>query len=161
MQQRVISIIDMIPHTQNFPPSKILHTYENFLDPLETTRSLSPQRNLKETPKKPNSTSINSNEIDQSELFSDKVFEKAKFNRLKIIVLKSITKDIEAVIRNELLRNKYTLADKLNNEIYKEQTKILREELKSKGFIIKDLLQTIKEIKARSVSVPIHSYMHD
>ena len=30
---------------------------------------------------------------------------------------------------------------------------MLREELKSKGFIIKDLLQTIKEIKAKSVSV--------
>ena len=30
---------------------------------------------------------------------------------------------------------------------------MLREELKSKDFVIKDLLQTIKEIKAKSVSV--------
>ena len=44
--------------------------------------------------------------------FSDKMFEKAKFNRLKISILKSITIDIEVLIKNELLRNKYTLADK-------------------------------------------------
>ena len=37
---------------------------------------------------------------------------------------------------------------------------MLREELKSKDFIIKDLLQTIKEIKTKSISVqPIPSCM--
>ena len=86
-------------------------------------------------------------------LFSDKIFEKAKFDRLKTIVSKSITKDIEILIRNELLRNKYTLSDKSSDEIYKKEINMLREELKSKDFIIKDLLQTIKEIKANSVSV--------
>ena len=40
------------------------------------------------------------------------MFEKAKFNRLKISILKSITIDIEVLIKNELLRNKYTLVDK-------------------------------------------------
>ena len=44
------------------------------------------------------------------------------------------------LIRNELIRNKYTLADKSNGEIYKEEIKMLREELKSKDFIMKDLL---------------------
>ena len=44
------------------------------------------------------------------------------------------------LIRNELLRNKYTLGDKSNGEIYKEEIKMLREELKSKDFIMKDLL---------------------
>ena len=86
-------------------------------------------------------------------LFSDKIFEKAKFDRLKTIVSKSITKDIEILIRNELLRNKHTLADKSSDEIYKKETNMLREELKSKDFIIKNLLQTIKEIKTKSVSV--------
>ena len=86
-------------------------------------------------------------------LFSDKIFEKAKFDRLKTIILKSITKDIEVLIRNELLRNKHTLADKSSDEIYKKEINMSREELKSKDFIIKDLLQTIKEIKTKSVSV--------
>ena len=95
--------------------------------------------NLKETPKKANDASINSNEMDQSEHFSDKIFEKAKFNRLKTTILKSITKDIEVLIRNELLRNKNTLADKSGDEIYKKENNMLREELKSKDFFIKDL----------------------
>ena len=86
-------------------------------------------------------------------LFSDKIFEKAKFDRLKTIILKSITKDIEVLIRNELPRNKYTLSDKSSDEIYKKEINVSREELKSKDFIIKDLLQTIKEIKTKSVSV--------
>ena len=86
-------------------------------------------------------------------LFSDKIFEKAKFDRLKTIILKSINKDIEVLIRNELLRNKHTLADKSSDEIYKKEINMSREELKSKDFIIKDLLQTIKEIKTKSVSV--------
>ena len=87
------------------------------------------------------------------EFFNDKIFEKAKINRLKTIILKSITKDIEVLIRNELLWNKYTLTDKSIDEIYKKEINMLREELKSKDFFIKDLLQTIKEIKTKSVSV--------
>ena len=82
-----------------------------------------------------------------------KFLEKAKFNRLKTIILTSSAKDIEVLIRNELLRNKYTLADKSSDEIYKKGINMLREELKSKDFIIKYLLQTIKEIKSKSVSV--------
>ena len=124
---------------QNSPPSKILDTSENILDSLETTPSLSTKVNLKETPKKANDASINSNEMDQSEHFSDKIFEKAKFNRLKTTILKSITKDIEVLIRNELLRKKNTLADKSGDEIYKKENNMLREELKSKDFFIKDL----------------------
>ena len=124
---------------QNSPPSKILDTSENILDSLETTPSLSTKVNLKETPKKANDASLNSNEMDQSEHFSDKIFEKAKFNRLKTTILKSITKDIEVLIRNELLRNKNTLADKSGDEIYKKENNMLREELKSKDFFIKDL----------------------
>ena len=59
-------------------------------------------------------------EIDQSEFLSHKIFEKlekARFNRLKTIILKSITKDIEVSIKNELLRNKYTLTNKFCDEI--------------------------------------------
>ena len=67
--------------------------------------------NLIETPKKANDASVNSNEIKQSEFFSDKIFERVKLDRLKTIILKSITKDIEVLIRNELLRNKYTLSE--------------------------------------------------
>ena len=72
---------------------------------------------------------------------------------MKTIILKSITKDTEDLIRNELLRNKYTLPEKSSDEIYKKEINMLREELKSKDFIIKDLLQTIKEMKIKSVSV--------
>ena len=72
---------------------------------------------------------------------------------MKTIISKSITKDIEVLIRNELLRTKYTLAGKSSDEIYKKEINMFREELKSKDFIIKDLLQTIKEIKTKSVSV--------
>ena len=111
--------------------------------------------NLIETPEKANEASINSHEInsDCSEFFGDKIFEKLKLDRLKTIILKSITKDIEDLIRNELLRNKYTLPEKSSDEIYKKEINMLREELKSKDFIIKDLLQTIKEMKTNSVSV--------
>ena len=73
---------------------------------------LSSQMNLIETRKMSNDARINSNEIDQSECFSDKIFEKEKFSRLKTAILKSITKNIEILIRNELLQNKYTLEDK-------------------------------------------------
>ena len=72
---------------------------------------------------------------------------------MKTIILRSITKDIEVLIRNELLQTKYTLADKSSDEIYKKEINMLREELKNKNFIIKDLLQTIKKIKTKSVSV--------
>ena len=74
-----------------------------------------------------------------------------KLDRFKTIILKK--EDIEDLIRNELLRNKYTLPEKSSDEIYKKEINMLREELKSKDFIIKDLLQTIKEMKTKSVSV--------
>ena len=45
------------------------------------------------------------------------------------------------------------MSDKSSDKICKKEINILREELKSKDFIIKDLLQTIKEIKTKSVSV--------
>ena len=103
--------------------------------------------NLIETP------NFNSNETEQSEILSDRIFEKAKFDRLKTIILKSITKDIEVLIRNELLWNKYTLVDKLIDEKHKKEINMLREEIKSKDFIIEGLLRTMKEIKTKSVSV--------
>ena len=59
-----MSITDIIPYIQNFPPSKILDTSEKVLDSFEKTPSLSTQINLIETPKKANDISINSNEID-------------------------------------------------------------------------------------------------
>ena len=148
-----MSITDTIPYIQNSPPSKILDTSENILDSFETTPSLSTQMILIDTPKKANDASINSHETEQSGFFSDKIFEKVKLDRLRTNILKSITKDIEDLIRNELLRNKYTLLEKSSDEIYKKEINMLREELKSKDFIIKDLLQTIKEMKTKSVSV--------
>ena len=109
--------------------------------------------NLIKTPKKVHDASINSHEREESEFFIDKIFEIAELKRLKTIILKTITKDIEDLIRNELVRNKYILSDKSSDEIYKNEINMLRGELKSKDFIIKDLLQTIKEIKTKSVSV--------
>lgn len=72
---------------------------------------------------------------------------------MKIIILKTITKDTEVLIRNELLWNKYSLADKSSDEICRNEINMLREELKCKDFIIKDLLQTVQEIKTKSISV--------
>ena len=109
--------------------------------------------NLIKTPKKVHDASINSHEREESEFFIDKIFEIAELKRLKTIILKTITKDIEDLIRNELVRNKYILSDKSSDEIYKNEINMLRGELKSKDFIIKDLLQTIKEIKTKSVLV--------
>ena len=139
-----MSIRDMTPYIQISPPSKIL----DILDSFETMSSLSTPINLIETPKKANDASINSHEF-----FSDKIFEKAKLDRLKTIILKSIPKDIEDLIRNELLRSKYALSDKSSDEIDNKEIIMLREELNSKDFILKDLLQTIKEMKTKSVSV--------
>ena len=80
-----------------------------------------------QTPKKSNDASINSHEIEQSEFFGDKIFEKIKVDRLKLIILKSITRDIEDLIRNELLRNKYTLTEKARDEMSKKEINMLRE----------------------------------
>ena len=71
---------------------------------------------------------------------------------MKIIILKTITKDTEVLIRNELLWNKYSLAGKSSDEICRKEINMLREELKCKDFIIKDLLQTVQEIKTKSIS---------
>ena len=81
------------------------------------------------------------------------MFEKVKLDRLKTIILQSITKDIEDLIWNELLGDKYTLPEKLSDEIHKKEINMLRKELKSKDFIIKDLLQSRKEMKTKSVLV--------
>ena len=54
---------------------------------------------------------------------------------------------------NELLRDRYTLSDKSKDEIYKKGNNYIKRRVKSKDFIIKGLLQTIKEIKTKSVSV--------
>ena len=80
-----------------------------------------------QTPKKSNDVSINSHEIEQPEFFGDKIFEKIKVDRLKLIILKSITRDIEDLIRNELLRNKYTLTEKARDEMSKKEINMLRE----------------------------------
>ena len=62
-------------------------------------------------------------------------------------------KDIEVLIKNELFRNKSLLPDKSNDEISRKKINMWREGWKNKDFISKDLLQTIKEIKANSISV--------
>ena len=113
-----MSVIDMFPYICNSPPSKIFDTSENILSSFETTPSLSTQMNLIKTPKKANTASINSHEIEQSEFFGVKIFEKVKLDRLKTIILKSITRDIEDLIRNEQLGTN-TLCKK--NEKYKRK----------------------------------------
>ena len=72
---------------------------------------------------------------------------------MKTVLLKSINKDIEVLIRNELLGKKCTLADQSSDEMYKKQINMFREKLKNKDFIIKDLLQSIKKIKTKSFPV--------
>ena len=67
---------------------------------------------------------------------------------MKAISLKSITKDVEVLISNELIRNKYILTEKLSDEKYKKEINMLKE-LKSKDFIIKDLLQTLKQSQSQ------------
>ena len=67
---------------------------------------------------------------------------------MKAISLKSITKDVEVLISNELIRKKYILTEKLSDEKYKKEINMLKE-LKSKDFIIKDLLQTLKQSQSQ------------
>ena len=45
------------------------------------------------------------------------------------------------------------MPEKSSDERYKKEINMLREELKIKIFIVKDLLQTIKEMKRKSVAV--------
>ena len=77
-------------------------------------------------------TSINITQIKQSEFFTDKMLERAKFDRLKTIILKRYwsIKDINVLIRNELLRNKYTLTDRSSDEIYKKEIKHVKRRIK-------------------------------
>ena len=77
-------------------------------------------------------TSINITQIKQSEFFTDKMLERAKFDRLKTIILKRYwsIKDIKVLIRNELLRNKYTLTDRSSDEIYKKEIKHVKRRIK-------------------------------
>ena len=66
-------------------------------------------------------------------------------------------KDIEVLIKNGLFRNKSLLADKSNDGISRKKI-TCGGGWKNKDFISKDLLKTIKEIKANSISVqPIPS----
>ena len=136
---------------QSSPPSEILNTSENILTLLGQRqvylRKLTSSKHLKKQ------TTLALTVMKFSKCFGDKIFEKVKLDRLKTIILKSITKDIEDLIRNELLRNKYTLPEKSSDEIYKKEINMSREELKGKDFIIKDLLPAIKEIKTKFVSV--------
>ena len=84
-----------------------------------------------------------------------KYLRKQNLIRLKTIILKSITKDIEVLIKNELLRNKSTLADKSNDDIYRKGINMLREGLKSK--ILSSETLNYKRNKSKSISVqPIH-----
>ena len=136
---------------QSSPPSEILNTSENILTLLGQRqvylRKLTSSKHLKKQ------TTLALTVMKFSKFFGDKIFEKVKLDRLKTIILKSITKDIEDLIRNKLLRNKYTLPEKSSDEIYKKEINMSREELKGKDFIIKDLLPAIKEMKTKFVSV--------
>ena len=136
---------------QSSPPSEILNTSENILTLLGQRqvylRKLTSSKHLKKQ------TTLALTVMKFSKFFGDKIFEKVKLDRLKTIILKSITKDIEDLIRDELLRNKYTLPEKSSDEIYKKEINMSREELKGKDFIIKDLLPAIKEMKTKFVSV--------
>ena len=136
---------------QSSPPSEILNTSENILTLLGQRqvylRKLTSSKHLKKQ------TTLALTVMKFSKFFGDKIFEKVKLDRLKTIILKSITKDIEDLIRDGLLRNKYTLPEKSSDEIYKKEINMSREELKGKDFIIKDLLPAIKEMKTKFVSV--------
>ena len=94
----------MISYIHNSPFSRILDTSEKLLDFFMAMPSLSTQVNLIKTPKKTNDATINSNEIDQSKCFEDKMFKEAKFNGLKTIIIKSISKVIAVLMKNEGLR---------------------------------------------------------
>ena len=106
-----------------------------------------------ETPKKANDSSINSKEIGQSKLFSDKMFEKAKFYSFKTFILKQITKNLKVLIKNKLIWNKTVLIEKSSDEICRKEISMLREELKIKNLFFNDLLQIIKEVKIKSITV--------
>ena len=149
-----MTIIDMIPYTRHSPTNNIFEISDSF----DRTPSINAQKDFLETPQKAK-CSLYDNEIDQSELFIDKMFEEVKLNELKNLISKQISKDIKVLIQNELVRNSSTFNEKSHDELYKREINILKEDIKNKESIIKELLKTIKEIQSKPITLePIPSF---
>ena len=154
-----MTVLDMIPYTQH-SPSNNQDTPDIFLETIDSTPLINTQTDLLETPKKTHSKTVTS-DIDQSVLYNDEMFEEVKFNKLKAMILNQIKNDIKALVKSELRQEKTTLTEISNDALYQKEISMLRDELKTKEFIIKDLLNTIKEIKGKPVIPfqPIPSYI--
>ena len=89
------------------------------------------------------------------------MFEEVKFKKLKTMILNQIKIDIKTLIKNELHKKKSTQTS--NDEVYKKEISMLRDELKTKDYMITDLLNTIKEVKTKPTMTikPIPSYTFD
>ena len=119
---------------------------------------------MSETPKNTHGNILNS-DIDQSEpeLYIDEMFEEVKFKKLKTMILNQIKIDIKTLIKNEFHKKKSTLTQTSNDEVYKKEISMLRDELKTKDYMIKGLLNTIKEVKTKPAMTikPIPSHIFD
>ena len=159
-----MSILDMIPYTQHSPTNHPIDTPDIFLEDFDSTPFINTQKDLSETPKNTHGNILNS-DIDQSEseLYIDEMFEEVKFKKLKTMILNQIKIDIKTLIKNEFHKKKSTLTQTSNDEVYKKEISMLRDELKTKDYMIKDLLNTIKEVKTKPAMTikPIPSYTFD
>ena len=159
-----MSILDMIPYTQHSPTNHPIDTPDFFLEDFDSTPIINTQKDLSETPKNTHGNILNS-DIDQSEseLYIDEMFEEVKFKKLKTMILNQIKIDIKTLIKNEFHKKKSTLTQTSNDEVYKKEISMLRDELKTKDYMIKDLLNTIKEVKTKPAMTikPIPSYIFD
>ena len=159
-----MSILDMIPYTEHSPTNHPIDTPDIFLEDFDSTPFINTQKDLSETPKNTNGNILNS-DINQSEseLYIDEMFEEVKFKKLKTMILNQIKIDIKTLIKNEFHKKKSTLTQTSNDEVYKKEISMLRDELKTKDYMIKDLLNTIKEVKTKPAMTikPILSYIFD
>ena len=79
------------------------------------------------------------------------------------MILNQIKIDIKTLNKNEFHKKKSTLTQTLNDEVYKKEISMLRDEVKTKDYMIKDLLNTIKEVKTKPAMTikPIPSCIFD
>ena len=91
-----MSILDMIPYTQQSPTNHPIDTPDIFLEDFDSTPFINTQKDLSETPKNTHGNILNS-DIDQpeSELYIDEMFEEVKFKKLKTMILNQIKIDIK------------------------------------------------------------------
>ena len=136
------SIIDLLPSTQNSPPT-FINTPLNH----EANKSVSLLTKTPDTPNPTNSNEIDTN-ISHSEHFIDQMYENLPIEKLK----KDLIKDLECEIKEIISREKENLEIEAGNELETKYTALLveverlRNELDKRDQRINNLVDSIKNI---------------